>query len=150
MPLKYKIYEIYIVTGNLWIDSIWISKAYLWGQNGNWWVIFYKHNKNNLQMHQIWTGGKKCTTQWNALYVEYLDILWSEFWFQTAIVPYGVKISPLSGTECKRLREFFQHFYPKCRIIWVSPLFWRTFKPTTKIIFLPSNQLCKVILQQNG
>ena len=43
--------------------------------------------------------------------------------------------TPLSGTECKRLREFFQQFYPKCKIIWDSPIFWSTFKPTTKINF---------------
>ena len=47
----------------------------------------------------------------------------------------GVLDPPLSGTECKRLREFFQHFYPKYKIIWVSPLFWSTFKSTTKINF---------------
>ena len=47
----------------------------------------------------------------------------------------GMLVKPLFGTECKRLREFFQHFYPKCKIIWDSPFFWSTLKPTTKINF---------------
>ena len=47
----------------------------------------------------------------------------------------GALQTPLSGIECKRLREFFQHFYPKCKKIWDSPFFWSTFKPTTEINF---------------
>ena len=35
----------------------------------------------------------------------------------------------------QEVARIFQHFYPKCKIIWVSPLFWSTFKPTTKINF---------------
>ena len=39
------------------------------------------------------------------------------------LTPSLVKCTPLSGIECKRLQEFFQHFYPKCIKIWDSPFF---------------------------
>ena len=39
---------------------------------------------------------------------------------------------PLIRTEHRRLREFFQHFYPKCNINWGFQLFWSAYKPKTK------------------
>ena len=47
-------------------------------------------------------------------------------------------ISPLSGIECKRLREFFQHFYPKCKKKFGIPHFFGVLSSLQqKLIFLP-------------
>ena len=43
-----------------------------------------------------------------------------------------LKAAPLIRTEHRRLREFFQHFYPKCNINWGFQLFWSAYKPKTK------------------
>ena len=76
---------------------------------------YYSDTKFRRQFRRHWTLGRR------------YDMLKTSMGFMC--------ISSLSGTECKRLQEFFQHFYPKCKIIWGSPLFWSTFKPTTKINF---------------
>ena len=40
----------------------------------------------------------------------------------------GTTDSPLSGTECKRLREFFQHFCAKCKKNLGFPIFLEYFQ----------------------
>ena len=40
--------------------------------------------------------------------------------------------SPLIRTECRRLRDFFHHFHPKCNKNWGFQLFWSAFKPKPK------------------
>ena len=42
---------------------------------------------------------------------------------------------PCLELNAKGCEKLFNIFTPKCKIIWVSPLFWSTFKPTTKINF---------------
>ena len=44
-------------------------------------------------------------------------------------------LSPLIRTEYRRLRDFFQHFHPKCNINWGFRLFLSAYKPKPKNIF---------------
>ena len=43
--------------------------------------------------------------------------------------------APLIRTEYRRLRDFFQHFHPKCNINWGFRLFLSAYKPKPKNIF---------------
>ena len=43
--------------------------------------------------------------------------------------------TPLIRTEYRRLRDFFQHFHPKCNINWGFRLFLSAYKPKPKNIF---------------
>ena len=46
--------------------------------------------------------------------------------------------TPLIRTEYRRLRDFFQHFHPKCNINWGFQLFWSAYKPKLKNNFFGS------------
>ena len=55
---------------------------------------------------------------------------WLQCFLNQCFVKWGP--APLIRTEHRRLREFFQNFYPKCNINWGFQLFWSAYKPKTK------------------